>query len=114
MTIGGVWGKLLHIDLSDGRQWIEALPDELYLKLVGGRALAAYLLLRDMPAGADPLGPDNPLIFAPGTAAPGKAPTCPARAGTASRPKARSLAPSPARRWVAGGGMSSSAPASMR
>ncbi len=66
MTIGGVWGKLLHIDLSDGRQWIEALPDELYLKLVGGRALAAYLLLRDMPAGADPLGPDNPLIFAPG------------------------------------------------
>lgn len=66
MTIGGTWGKLLHMDLSDGRQWIEEPADELYLKLVGGRALAAYLLLRDMPAGADPLGPDNPLIFAPG------------------------------------------------
>jgi aldehyde:ferredoxin oxidoreductase len=66
MTIGGVWGKLLHIDLSTGRQWIEAPADDLYLKLVGGRALGAYLLLRDMPAGADPLGPDNLLIFAPG------------------------------------------------
>ncbi len=66
MTIGGTWGKLLHINLSDGRQWIETLPDDLYLKLIGGRALAAYLLLRDMPAGADPLGPDNLLIFAPG------------------------------------------------
>jgi len=31
-----------------------------------GRALVAYLLLRDMPAGADPLGPENLLIFAPG------------------------------------------------
>ncbi len=66
MTIGGVWGKLLHINLSDGRQWTETLPEELHLKLIGGRALAAYLLLRDMPAGADPLGPDNLLIFAPG------------------------------------------------
>jgi aldehyde:ferredoxin oxidoreductase len=66
MTVGGTWGKLLHIDLSDGRQWIETPPDDVYLKLVGGRGLAAYLLLRDMPAGADPLGPDNPLVFAPG------------------------------------------------
>jgi aldehyde:ferredoxin oxidoreductase len=59
MTIGGVWGKLFHVDLATGRQRIEAPADDLYLKLVGGRALAAYLLLRDMPAGADPLGPDN-------------------------------------------------------
>ena len=42
------------------------MPDELYLQLVGGRALAAYLLLRDPAAGIDPLGPDNRLIFAPG------------------------------------------------
>lgn len=66
MTIGGTWGKILHVDLSSGKMWVETPPEELYLKLVGGRALVAYLLLRDLPAGADPLGPDNLLIFAPG------------------------------------------------
>lgn len=66
MTIGGVWGKLLHVDLSDGRTWVESLPDDLHLRLVGGRALVAYLLLRDLPHGAEPLGPENLLIFAPG------------------------------------------------
>ncbi|MCX6032997.1 MAG: aldehyde ferredoxin oxidoreductase family protein [Chloroflexi bacterium] len=66
MTIGGTWGKLLHVDLSSGKTWVERPTDDLYLKLVGGRALVAYLLLRDMPAGADPLGPENLLIFAPG------------------------------------------------
>ena len=66
MTVGGTWGKLLHVDLSKGKHWVEEPPDELYLKLAGGRALVAYLLLRDLPVGADPLGPDNLLIFAPG------------------------------------------------
>ena len=66
MAVGGTWGKFLHLDLTTGRQWVEEPPDELYLKLVGGRALVAYLLLRDLPVRADPLGPDNLLIFAPG------------------------------------------------
>lgn len=66
MSIGGVWGKILHVNLNDGRTWIEQFPAEVYLRLVGGRAFVAYMLLRDMPAGADPLGPDNVLIFAPG------------------------------------------------
>ena len=66
MTVGGSWGKFLHVDLSEGKHWVEEPPEELYLKLAGGRALVAYLLLRDVPAGADPLGPDNILVFAPG------------------------------------------------
>ena len=66
MPVGGVWGKLLHVDLTSGRQWIEEPPDEVYLKLVGGRGLTAYLLLRDLPAGVDALGPESLLIFAPG------------------------------------------------
>jgi aldehyde:ferredoxin oxidoreductase len=66
MTVGGTWGKLLHVDLTDDRQWVEEPSDDFYLKLVGGRALVAYLLLRDLPVGADPLGPENLLIFAPG------------------------------------------------
>lgn len=66
MPVGGTWGKLLHVDLTDKKIWIEEPPDDLYLKLVGGRGLTAYLLLRDLPQGADPLGPENLLIFAPG------------------------------------------------
>ncbi|NOX62022.1 MAG: aldehyde ferredoxin oxidoreductase family protein [Chloroflexi bacterium] len=66
MTVGGAWGKLLHVDLETGKHWTEQPDDELYLKLVGGRGLIAYLLLRDLPKGVDPLAPENPLIFAPG------------------------------------------------
>jgi aldehyde:ferredoxin oxidoreductase len=66
MTVSGTWGKFLHVDLGNGKHWVEQPSDELYLKLVGGRALVAYLLLRDLPPGSDPLGPDNLLIFAPG------------------------------------------------
>ncbi|MFN8455058.1 MAG: aldehyde ferredoxin oxidoreductase family protein [Anaerolineae bacterium] len=66
MNIGGIWGKILHVNLTNGENWVEEPDPDLYLKLVGGRALVAYLLLRDLPAGVDPLGPENLLIFAPG------------------------------------------------
>ncbi len=64
--LGGTYGKILHIDLSSSDIRIETPPDELYRMLVGGRALVAYLLLRDLPPGTDPLSPANLLIFAPG------------------------------------------------
>lgn len=66
MTVGGTWGRLLHVNLTDGKTWTETLPDEVYLKLLGGRALVSYLLLRDLPDNIDPLSPANLLIFAPG------------------------------------------------
>ena len=65
-TLGGNHGKILHVDLTTGAVEVETLAEEIYRKLVGGRALVAYLLLRDLPQGADPLGPENLLIFAPG------------------------------------------------
>ncbi len=64
--IGGTHGKILHVDLASGKQWVEEPGDDFYRLLLGGRALVAYLLLRDMPPGIDPLAPDNLLIFAPG------------------------------------------------
>jgi aldehyde:ferredoxin oxidoreductase len=51
MAVGGTWGKILHVDLSTGKSWIETPADEIYLKLVGGRGLVSYLLLRDLPKG---------------------------------------------------------------
>lgn len=64
--LGGTHGKILHINLSTGEHQIERPPDEFYRLLVGGRAVVAYFLLRDLPPYTDPLSPDNRLIFAPG------------------------------------------------
>ncbi len=64
--LGGVHGKILHINLTTGQTQIENPPADLYRLLVGGRALVAYLLLRDLAPGTDPFSPDNLLIFAPG------------------------------------------------
>ncbi len=64
--IGGTYGKFLHIDLTTGAPRIEQPNDEFYQLLVGGRAVIAYLLLRDLPVDVEPLSPENILIFAPG------------------------------------------------
>lgn len=64
--LGGIHGKILHVDLSAGETRIEQPGDDFYRLLVGGRAMIAYFLLRDLPPHTDPLSPDNLLIFAPG------------------------------------------------
>ena len=62
----GYWNKVLHVNLTDRSTWIEEPGDEIYRLLVGGRGFIARYLLQYVPEGADPLGPDNVLIFAPG------------------------------------------------
>jgi aldehyde:ferredoxin oxidoreductase len=64
--IGGTHGKILHVNLTTKETHVENPPDDFYRLLVGGRAVVAFLLLRDLPANTDPLSPDNLLIFAPG------------------------------------------------
>lgn len=64
--LGGTHGKVLHVNLTTGSHWIEQPSDEFYRLLVGGRAVIAYFLLRDLPIHTDPLSPENLLIFAPG------------------------------------------------
>ncbi len=64
--IGGTHGKILHVDLASGDTHIEQPSDDFYRLLVGGRAVVAYLLLRDLPPRTEPFNPDNLLIFAPG------------------------------------------------
>jgi aldehyde:ferredoxin oxidoreductase len=59
----GITGKILHVDLSTGQTRTEELPEVVMRKHLGGGALASYLLLRDLPPGVDPLGPDNILVF---------------------------------------------------
>src|SRR5947208_16664922 len=61
--MAGVTAKILHVDLTEHRTRVEELPETTVRKYLGGGALAAHLLLRDLPAGVDPLGPDNMLVF---------------------------------------------------
>ncbi|MCD6569231.1 MAG: hypothetical protein J7L53_00835 [Deltaproteobacteria bacterium] len=42
------------------------MPDEVYDKYLSGQGLGAYILYNRIPAGADPLGPDNILGFVSG------------------------------------------------
>ena len=56
-------GRILHVDLGEGRWWQEEVSDALYRRYLGGSALASYFMLRDIPAHANPLGPENKLIF---------------------------------------------------
>jgi aldehyde:ferredoxin oxidoreductase len=62
----GYSGKILRVDLANRRTWAEELDEETYRLYPGGKALAAYILLREMAPGVDPLGPDNLLILANG------------------------------------------------
>jgi aldehyde:ferredoxin oxidoreductase len=64
--LGGTHGRILHVDLTLGKTQVEQPPKDFYRLLVGGRAVATYLLLRDLARETDPLDPDNLLIFAPG------------------------------------------------
>jgi aldehyde:ferredoxin oxidoreductase len=68
----GFNNRILHVDLTAGTTEVEQPGEEFFRTYFGGRALIAYYLLKLVPRGADPLGPDNVLVFAPGivTAAP--------------------------------------------
>jgi aldehyde:ferredoxin oxidoreductase len=52
-------GKILNVDLSAGTIQEEALDEQLCRDYIGGYGIGAKLLYERMPAGADPLGPDN-------------------------------------------------------
>jgi aldehyde:ferredoxin oxidoreductase len=60
----GYNGKILHVNLTSGQLSVEEPDEGFYRKYMGGSALAMYYLLKEMPAGADPLGPENVLVLA--------------------------------------------------
>jgi len=62
----GYWNKILHVDLTNRTTTVHEPGDEFFRNYGGGRAIIAHYLLKDVPTGADPLGPENVLVFAPG------------------------------------------------
>lgn len=62
----GVTGKILLVDLST-RTWdVQDIPETVYVQYLSGIGLSAYVTTQLVPAGADPLGPDNLLGFVNG------------------------------------------------
>ncbi|MCB9103531.1 MAG: aldehyde ferredoxin oxidoreductase family protein [Anaerolineales bacterium] len=62
----GYNGKILHVNLTSGELTVEEPPESFYRQYLGGSALNMHYLLTQMPAHADPLGPDNILALSVG------------------------------------------------
>jgi aldehyde:ferredoxin oxidoreductase len=60
----GYWGRILRVDLSNQKISIDEPDEKFYRAYLGGRGIIAHYLLKEVPPGCDPLGPDNILVFA--------------------------------------------------
>ena len=64
--MNGYMGKLLYVDLSQGRLWDEPVKEADAHQFVGGSGLAARIIFDMVSADTDPLAPQNPLVFMTG------------------------------------------------
>lgn len=62
----GYAGKILRVNLSTGAINYELLNSEIAQCYIGGRGFAARILYDEIPADADPLGPENKVVMASG------------------------------------------------
>src|SRR5512134_3434013 len=62
----GYNGKILHVDLTKGALTVEEPQEAFYRKYFGGSAMGMHYILREVPKGADPLGPENVLTLMAG------------------------------------------------
>jgi aldehyde:ferredoxin oxidoreductase len=62
----GYQGKILFVDLSVGKTWVENPDEKSYRSYLGGYGLGVHYLSRLIPPGADPLGEENVIAFLPG------------------------------------------------
>ena len=61
-----IHNKILRVNLTNSSITVEEPGQAFWRRYMGGWNVIAHVLLHEMPAGADPLGPDNVLVFAPG------------------------------------------------
>lgn len=62
----GYVGRILHVDLSIQRTWVEEPEESFYRKYIGGSALAMYYMLKEVPPKIDAFDEKNLLIFSVG------------------------------------------------
>ncbi|MGC8608130.1 MAG: aldehyde ferredoxin oxidoreductase N-terminal domain-containing protein, partial [Vulcanisaeta sp.] len=66
MALFGWVSKVLYIDLSNDKVWIENVDPEIYDKVLGGEGFAAYVIYKRLREIKGPLDPSNVLVFASG------------------------------------------------
>ncbi|MEH0018151.1 MAG: aldehyde ferredoxin oxidoreductase family protein [Desulfobacter sp.] len=66
MTSKGYMGRIMTVDLTTQTIGTEAISPRVYTTFLSGMGLAAHVLYHSIPAGADPLGPDNTIGFVSG------------------------------------------------
>ncbi len=71
----GVNGKILRVDLTQKRFYVEDPPARFQERGLGGTALGIHLLLQKKDTGPDPFAPTNTIIFAAGLLTATGAPT---------------------------------------
>lgn len=59
-------GKILRVNLSEGKVSVEDIPEDWMKKYFGGVGVGTKYLYDEVPKGADALGPENKLIFMTG------------------------------------------------
>ena len=64
--MNGYGGRILRINLTSGIITKEPTPSDVARDYIGGRGFGAYFLFKEVPKGADPLGPENKLIISSG------------------------------------------------
>ncbi|MBS7647917.1 aldehyde ferredoxin oxidoreductase family protein [Candidatus Bathyarchaeota archaeon] len=62
----GYGGKMLRINLKNKSATVEPLKDSLIRRFIGGRGFGIKVLWDEVPAGVDPLGPENKLVISVG------------------------------------------------
>ena len=54
----GHLGKVLFVDLTEQRHWVEDVDESVYRAYLGGYGLGAWLMWKHFPPGTDPLAPE--------------------------------------------------------
>jgi aldehyde:ferredoxin oxidoreductase len=64
--MNGYGGTILRVNLTEGKITKEPTPAQLARDFIGGRGFGIYFLFKEVPKGADALGPENKLIISTG------------------------------------------------
>jgi len=62
----GTSAKILRVDLTNGNIETQTLREDFYRLYPGGKALAGYILLNELPPRTDPFAQENVMVFANG------------------------------------------------
>ena len=62
----GYSGRILHIDLTNRKHWIEEKGEDWLKTYIGGVSMATRLCWENIQPGCDPLSPENPICIANG------------------------------------------------